>query len=59
MTKTQPELKLVSSKELPANPEPKFRSKTSEALKLGGLMVASLIIWAGVIWYLIQMWKAR
>lgn len=59
MTKTQPELKLVSSKELPANPEPKFRSKTPEALKLGGLMVVSLIIWAGVIWYLIQMWKAR
>lgn len=56
---TQRELKLVSSKELPANPEPKPRSKTTEVLRLSALLAVSLAIWAGVIWYLIMMWKAR
>ncbi len=56
---TQRELKLVSSKELPENPEPKPRSKTTETLKLSALLAVSLAIWAGVIWYLIMMWRAR
>lgn len=55
----QRKLKLVSTKELPANPEPKLRSKTTEALRLSVLLAASLVIWAGVIWYLIMMWRAR
>lgn len=56
---TQHELKLVSSKELPENPEPKPPSKTTEALKLSVLLVISLVIWAAVIWYLVMMWRAR
>jgi hypothetical protein len=57
--RNRPNLKVVSSNELASDKPPAPLSKAWEITKLTSLLIASLIIWGGVIWYCVIMWKAR
>lgn len=56
---SRPDLKVVSvSAPTPRKP-PAQPSRTREVVNLAALLFISLVLWAGVIWYCIEMWKAR
>lgn len=59
MMKDHPNLRIVAT----GNAAPEKRratpSRAYEIAKLSGLLFASLVLWAGLIWYCVMMWRAR
>ncbi len=58
MMESHPQLKIVASNKSPPHKAQAEPSKVKAVLKLSLLLIVSLIIWGGVIWYCVMMWKA-